>query len=267
MSRSRGRPWKEWFRLGLLPILPTGLVDLAGRTLGTPRHYLERNVMPWMRREFVEAHALRERDLVVLRDVRATSIAHAESIMFLTLPIWSWGGSYMRRPMLAEGVETRSPLLDRRITEFALSRPVHERASASETKVLLRRSMKGLLPPEVLAPRAYRTGTTTAFSRRRTREAFPALITRLFERPLLIADLGMIEPALLEGAARRVMAGEADDTVRVNVFHAMKVEFWLRGLARRADESNGTAHSQTIASTSRSIAASCAGQQPVVGEV
>jgi asparagine synthase (glutamine-hydrolysing) len=267
MSRSRGLRWRSWLRLGLLPMLPTSLADLAGRTLGTPRHYLEREVMPWMRRDFVEAHALRERDLVVLRDFRAASIAQTESVMFVTAPIWSWGASYMRGPLLAEGVETRSPLLDRRITEFALSRPVHERANAAETKVLLRRSMKGLLPPEVLAPRSHRTGTTVGFSRRRMREVLPTLVTRLFEHPLRLAELGMIEPAILERAARRAIAGDIDDTTRVNVFHAMKVEFWLRGLARRGAESNGVSHPPTLASTSRPVAASCAGQPPVGGEV
>jgi hypothetical protein len=89
----------------------------------------------------------------------------------------------------------------------------------------------------------------------------------MFERPLQLAELGMVEPARLESAARRAATGDADDFLRVNVFHAMKVEFWLRGLTRRSAESNGATHPPTIASTSRPIAASCAGQQPAVREV
>ena len=42
----------------------------------------------------------------------------------------------------------------------------------------------------------------------------------------LVADHG-------EGAAR-VCAGESNDFLRVNLFHALKVEYWLRGLESRS---------------------------------
>ncbi len=236
LTRARGRGWRHFLRLGVAPLLPDRFMDavdvMARRDI--PRHYLERHVAPWMQPSFVSAHAIRERDLTLLRGVRTASLAHAESLLFLTLPIWSWGAAYMRGPLLQEGVENRSPLLDRRVVEFALSRPIHERASTYDTKTLLRQSMQGLLPPRVLERRSYRTGSTIGFSRLRMREAYPGLVSRMFAAPLLVAELGMVEPAKLRAEADRVCAGEGDEFLRVNLFNVMKVEFWLRGLETRS---------------------------------
>ena len=228
----RGRGWRHLARASVLPLLPESLLRAAGRWMHRPipRHYFERSVADWMRPEFVEREELRERDLAVLRRVRAKDLAHAESMMYLTLPVWSHGASYMRGALLEEGVEVRSPLLDLRLVEFALRRPVSERASPGETKTLLRKSMSGLLPADVLAPRKFRTGMTYGFSKLRMREAYPALVAQLLSEPLRLADLGMVEPAKLRAAAERCSAGRADEAVQVNLFHAMKVEFWLRGL-------------------------------------
>ncbi|HVX39497.1 MAG TPA: asparagine synthase-related protein [Gemmatimonadaceae bacterium] len=263
-TRARGHGWRHLVRLGVAPLLPTTLLNTAERVLGRdlPRHYLERRVASWMRRDFVDAYQLRERDLDVLTSVRGESFAHNESMLFLTLPMWSWGASYMHGPLLQEGVEPRSPLLDRRVVEFALSRPVAERASARETKILLRRAMRGLLPEHVLEPRPHRTGTTVGFSRMRMREAYPRLVARLFAQPLRLADYGMVEPSILRDEADRVCAGQADEFARVNLFHAMKVEFWLRGLEARS--AAAAAARASSASTSRQFVASCAGQSPAI---
>jgi asparagine synthetase B (glutamine-hydrolysing) len=140
----------------------------------------------------------------------------------------------MRGVLLQEGVEARSPLLDLRVVEFALRRPVAERADWMETKILLRRAMHGLLPESVLAPRPRRTGSTAGFSRRRMREAYPALLKRLFGEPLRLAELGIVDGAALRAAAVRWSDG-GEESERVRLFDAMRVEFWLRGLGRRGE--------------------------------
>jgi asparagine synthase (glutamine-hydrolysing) len=242
LTRSRrSRGLRHLARAGVLPLVAERLVEtaerLTGRTL--PHHYLERPIAEWIRPEFAARHALRERDLVMLRHQRVKHLAHAESRMYLSLPVWSHGASFMHGSLLQEGVEVRSPLLDLKVIEFALSRPISERASAGGTKTLLRKSMHGLLPPSVLAPRRYRTGMTIGFSRRRMREAYPALVSALFAEPLRLADLGMVDPVKLRAAAERCCAGGGDEGLRVNLFHAMKVEFWLRGLDKGGAVSGG----------------------------
>ena len=201
----RGHGWKYLARAGVLPLLPEAVVRagerLAGRRI--PRHFMERPMAPWIRGEFTAAHGLRERDLGVLRAARGESLAQTENILFVTAPAWSWAGGYMRSVLLQEGIEARSPLLDLRVVEFALSRPVTERTDWVETKILLRQAMQGLLPANVLAPRARRTGSTAGFSRLRMREAYPALLKRLFAEPLRLAELGIVDSRALRAAADR----------------------------------------------------------------
>jgi len=238
----QGRGWRYLLRVGVLPFVPGSIVRAGERMLGRklPRHYLERSHTAWVRPDFVAQYRLRERDLEVLESLRGESLAQTETMLYLTMPLWGWGGSFMRGSLLQEGVEVRSPLLDLRVVEFALRRPVAERADGMETKLLLRRAMAGLLPDAVLAPRTHRTGMTVGFSRQRMHEAYPALVGRLFAEPLRLADLGVVDPAALRSAADRYLAGGAGDFLRVNLFHTMKVEFWLRGLEHRDNIGSGT---------------------------
>lgn len=225
--------WRYVARMGVLPLLPDSLVRglerVAGRRL--PRHYMEHPPAAWVRGEFLQAHGLRERALATLRSERGASLAQTENMLYVTAPAWSASGGYMRGALLQEGVEARSPLLDLRVIDFALRRPVSERSGGAETKILLRRAMQGLLPDGVLAPRARRTGSTAGYSRRRMREAYPALLGALFGEPLRTAALGIVdEQALREAAQRWTVRG--DESVRVGLFDAMRVEFWLRGRER-----------------------------------
>jgi len=236
LSRSRqAYDWRDVVGLGVLPHVPDPFVRAIESMLHrrVPRHHLERRLAPWIRPEFATEHSLRERDLSVLGWLKGVSHAHRESQMYVTMPHWSWVASFMRGALLQEGVELRSPLLDMKIVEFGLGRPISERTDGQTTKILLRQAMDGLLPPAVLASRTHRTGTTVGLSRRRMREAYPALVSRIFGAPLLLSELGIVEAAALRSAADTYLAGRGDDFLRVNLFHAMKVEFWLRGLERR----------------------------------
>jgi hypothetical protein len=145
-------------------------------------------------------------------------------------------------------VEIRSPLMDLRIVEFALSRPVSDRADHAGTKHVLRQSVRRLLPAAVLAPRQWRTGVTIGYSRRRMTEAYPRLLGRLFAEPLRLADLGLVDPDALRRGAERWCAGDLNDMLRVNLFNTMKVEFWLRGLGagHRGDVIPSTTHDERM---------------------
>jgi asparagine synthase (glutamine-hydrolysing) len=233
LSRRRAG-WKYLARAGVLPLLPDAVLRASERIAGRriPRHYMEHPAAPWMRPNFVAAHGLRDRALATLRSTRGASLAQTENMLYVSAPAWGWAGGYMRGVLLQEGVEVRSPLLDLRVVEFALARPVAERTDGVETKILLRRAMAGLLPESVLAPRAHRTGSTAGFSRRRMREAYPALFDRLFAQPLRLAELGIVDQAALKAAADR-WATSGDESVRVGLFDAMRIEFWLRGRDRQ----------------------------------
>jgi len=235
-ARSRkGYGWRHLVRTGVLPLVPDPIVRAAEVVLRRriPRHYLERAPSGWVRREFAGTHRLRERELHMLRLGNSSGYAQDENRRYLTLPIWSWGSSAMRGSLLQEGVESRSPLLDLHVIEFALGRPVIERSNGTETKLLLRRAMEGLIPPGVLAPRRQRTGVTLGFSRSRMREGYPALFRKIFDAPLRLEELGIVDGPALRSAADRYLNGDSDDSLRMNLFYVAKTEFWLRGLERR----------------------------------
>ena len=233
--RARGLGKRRVLEAAVQPMLPGWALGAAQAVTGRRlrRHYLERWPAPWVRPQFMSRYALRERELAVLRAPRAHSFAHAETSLYLLMPLWGWGGAYMHRAVLREGVEARSPLLDKRVVDFALRRPVAERSSGRETKRLLRKAMEGLLPADVLAPRRYRTGMTIGFSRARMRSAYPALFAEAFGQDLRLADLGIVDPDKLRAAADG-WRERGDEYERINLFHTLKVEFWLRGLEKRA---------------------------------
>lgn len=234
MARAR-RPlgWRYLVRHALIPLAPMGMLRALSRVVprNVPLHYMEMDRAHWVPDEFVRRHGLRERDLAVLNELAGDTHAQSENMAYVTLPALAWGGAYMRSVLLREGVEARSPLLDPRIIDFALRRPVSDRVSEVETKMLLRTAVKGWVPDDVLASRRFRTGVTSGYSRRRMAESYPGLLDRLFSEPLRVADLGVVDPEALRRAADDWRAGRGDH-FRTELFNTMRVEFWLRGQDR-----------------------------------
>jgi asparagine synthase (glutamine-hydrolysing) len=56
---------------------------------------------------------------------------------------------YVDRMTMSFSVESRVPLLDHRLVDFAFSLPAHEKINGGVTKSILRESVKDLLPPKV----------------------------------------------------------------------------------------------------------------------
>lgn len=273
-KRRRGLP--HLLRHAVEPLLPPAVSGFARAMFGwSPRgHYLERPLPAWIRSDFEARHGLAERDRSFLPSGRARSLADAENRCYLTAPMFAAGASYMSSALLEEGIEARSPLLDRRIVEFALRRPVEERASGAETKVLLRRAAAGLLPEAVLAPRARRTGVTSGYSSREMRRHYPTLFGDVFKSRLLLAELGIVEPEVLRRSVDDYLT-RGGDFVRVALFHALKTEMWLRahlGDVRGSAPPAGRLAAarpvpsvvDSVSTLPRHAAAVCAGQSPVL---
>jgi asparagine synthase (glutamine-hydrolysing) len=56
----------------------------------------------------------------------------------------------MDRATMAHGLEARSPFLDQEMVAFALGLPVSEKVSGGQTKIALKRALKGIVPDAVL---------------------------------------------------------------------------------------------------------------------
>jgi hypothetical protein len=124
------------------------------------------------------------------------------------------------------------PLFDRRVIEFAASRPRWERCSGAETKHLLRHAMRGLLPDHVLASRPTRTGTTRTYFAAAMRANWDALLSAMLESSVL-AELGILNPALMRRASAQYARGERD--IAIDLFLTLQVELWLRTRLRPAE--------------------------------
>ena len=231
-ARPRGGA-REFFRTVIQPNLPAPLHRLAramrgGRRL---RHYLERRMPSWIDAGYLERQGLVERDLESLAGSSSATHAQRELDFYFRCHFLSRAFSQLGTFALSAGVELRSPLLDKRIVEFALTRPWWERSSGSETKTLLRRAMRGLLPPGVLASRPRRTGTTAGYSHSWVRDRFPALLSEMLETPMLLAELGIVEPDALRRASASYRG--YDGYACVNLVNTLRTEMWLRGHSGR----------------------------------
>jgi asparagine synthase (glutamine-hydrolysing) len=187
----------------------------------------------WIRGDFVAEHGLARRQL----DAEAAFAAGgggdaaAETRRSLGNPIVPRVAAGFSAFGLEHGIELRAPLLDRRIVEFALRRPRHERASAGAVKHLLRHSAREFLPSHVLAPRKSKTGVLTDYFARSFRADPDGQVSDIFSRSIL-AERGIVDGAAMQHAwheykTRGVGSGG-------HLFIAFQIELWLSARAPNA---------------------------------
>lgn len=224
-----GRGARNFWRWAVRPALPVPLVAALAhaRGLPAPPHHFDRQVPYWFVPRFLERHGVLERERTAMPPLPRHDRVLEETHAYLRFPYFGRISALLHGFARDEGVELRSPLLDSRVVGFAAERPWSDRADGRETKVLLRRAMRGLLPEALLAPRARRTGVTSAYFLRQLRGPGRRLIEAALRAPRL-ADLGMIDPARLHRAWEHVQANDDAET-GVRIFFTVQAELWLRG--------------------------------------
>jgi asparagine synthase (glutamine-hydrolysing) len=222
------RSLRDLYRWGVRPALPMGIQRAIARLRGhsVPPHYLERFPSAWFRREFFRAHSIFDRERAARPELPASSFVLAESHAYLRFAFYPRIFSHLQTFAAEEGVEVRSPLLDERVVRFAVSRPWSDRVDGAETKNLLRRAVRGLLPERVLAPRAHRTGTTNAYFLREMRSAGWTIAQRVLPDSRLAA-LGIIDPVVLREGWEHLLEHD-DDELAVRAYFTLQAELWVR---------------------------------------
>lgn len=229
----RGRGWRVFAKWAVQPLLPD--FALRAATLvrgGRPLHsQIDRTVPPWIRPAFARRHELGARDRAGTPSSRGLGAGEYETRWYLTHPYLPRVMGTVAEIALGAGVELRSPLYDRRVIEFAVARPRTDRSTGPETKRLLRRAMRGLLPDALLAPRPRRTGTTSAYLARGLRLQHAAAIADLFAAPLALEAAGVVDGAALReawgGYVRRGGGSRG-----VSLLLTLHTELWLRARTR-----------------------------------
>jgi asparagine synthase (glutamine-hydrolysing) len=225
--------FRDFFRWGVKPWLSPRVLDAATMVRrGRRIHGLyERRLPPWTHQRIADTIRSRQRLHVPPRAGRSCWAYEANFYLSSTFLPRAFGAS--AGTTLEQGVELRSPLYDQRIIEFAARRPRQERCSEGETKRLLRRAMRDLLPEHVLAPRPFRTGVSSAYFARETRGRFPSLFDAAGDSWTL-ADLGILEPRAL-ARARDLYLTNLDSEMGLALLCTLQAELWVRAQLHSAD--------------------------------
>ncbi len=121
-------------------------------------------------------------------------------------------------------LDVRYPYLDRRLLEFALAIPIEQKTRPGQTRSLVRRSLRGLVPPEVLDRRS-KAGPTEAFQRALLRER--VWLGELFADPLA-ARLGFLNASCFREELQRARHGLVANPAQLH--RTVSLELWLRTL-------------------------------------
>lgn len=195
---------------------------------GRVRGPMERVAPPWIPTAFLAQHHVAERCFTRGPDAQpGRDAADRETRFCLTHPFFANVNAAMAGYALQHGVELRSPLLDRRVVDFALTRPRNERNHAGDQKRLLRAAMRGLLPESVLSPRRGKTGTLrTYFAYHMCNEGLARL--RAIQHRSLLAENGIVEPRAFAAAIDDFANRRAAYPHMEALFCTLRAEQWLR---------------------------------------
>jgi asparagine synthase (glutamine-hydrolysing) len=120
------------------------------------------------------------------------------------------------------GTQVTYPYLHRPLVEFSLAVPMARQVNPGETRALMRRALRGVLPEKVRTRRR-KKGPSEAMCNAVARE-WPRLQTLL--RDARICQHGYFEPAPLLGIMDATRHGRAQHTFLLG--RALALEFWLR---------------------------------------
>ena len=220
---------RQLWKVAVQPGLSPGMHALAERVRGGKRlhKYLERTLPKWIEAGFAERYGLAELAKSPVRRRRGESVSACETQWHLRTPwvpaILNWTASVG----LEEGLEVRSPLYDRRVIEFAATRPREERSQGGETKRLLRHAMRGLLPDHVLASRTHRTGMTSGYLDRSMRSGLVPLLNEAFGKDSALAESGIVDVQQLRRSTTHYLRRQ-DASTAVELLMTLHAELWLR---------------------------------------
>jgi len=227
-----GSGFRSFFRSAMQPLLPDVLLRGAGTLRGGRplRGQLQRPLPEWIDRDFVRRTGLIERERLHTPKRVGPDRAAYETEWYLSHPYFPRAFACVHGFALEHGVEVRSPLYDGRIVRFAAGRPRSERSQGTETKRLLRRAMRGLLPEQVLARRAFRTGSSEGYFARSMRQTFAPYLGQLIDGAMCLAQMGIVNPSILRKRWDEYVRRGGGE-VGVSLFLTLQAELWLRSRA------------------------------------
>lgn len=203
-----GLLWED----GIVPSLPLRLQLLLDRRA-------HKKVPPWINEEFVKRFGLRERrfDTADVFGFKLPS-GRNQALGYLSVVKLVAKTSYRSRGV----IEVSHPYMHRPLVEFIHAIPVQQQIRPGQTRSLMRRALRDLLPQKVLNRKTKR-GPDEATLRAIAQE-WPRL-QQMFINPRAHA-CGYVDGKKLLAAFERARHGQAD----TNLFLMISLELWLRSL-------------------------------------
>ena len=153
--------------------------------------------------------------------------------------------TYTDKMSMAAGVETRVPLLDNEVVDFAAALPNSLKQRGRESKWIFKKAMEPILPKDVI----YRpkTGFGAPLRQWINHELRPVVDDLLSATSL--RSRGLFDPTAVETLVNRTRRGEIDGSY--TVFSLLCIELWFRrfideagDVAFSADDSKGNEFTQ-----------------------
>lgn len=214
-------------RYGLRPLLPSSLGALAAATRGQDRP--ARLLLQPALARVLRRHTRRSAAAELRRPVASEREAHLQGLL---QPGYQSTLELADRAAAAFGLETRYPFFDRRLIEFCLGLPEEQKFAGGWPRLLLRRAMEGVLPPEIQW-RTTKANLSPNFLRRLRDVDLAGL--ECFDHPGLATYLrtGRVREML----ARHGGQTGGDDATReaATLFRATILAEWLRSLTSKIE--------------------------------
>jgi asparagine synthase (glutamine-hydrolysing) len=209
------QPWIQLLWQSAIDVLPSSLGQYFAK---------EAKIESWIRKDFAKRTrmAIRQSDvdehfgvwLPTRRSYIAGVLVMASNLAKLTPPIQAIE-------------EARYPFLDQTLIEFILSIPASQLLRPGERRSLMRRSLVGIVPQEILSRRTKQLGVRTPML---VLGKYWDELQRIYQMSLS-SRLGYIDEAQLLKMVCDARAGKSVSLVRV--LWTISLEYWLRDLAAR----------------------------------
>ena len=195
-----------------MPLLPRGVQAVCKPTIKMP---------PWFDQEFVRRSNLRERMLGAPEGFGFRLPSRRNMFAGLSSVVRGFPRYNIRE---FRCIEMSHPYMHRPLVEFLLAIPLDQKLRPGESRSLMRRALRDILP-EKIAKRRGKRGPDEAISRALARE-WPSL-RQLFS-DARVCSRGYMRPHKLLSALDRARHGAEKQTFAL--LNTISLEFWLRSL-------------------------------------
>jgi asparagine synthase (glutamine-hydrolysing) len=214
-SLVKRRPWIRLLWQSSIGALPAFLGQYAVK---------EARIEPWIRKDFAKRTRLAIRQIDVDEHFGLwlpTRRSYIGGVQLMACKLAKF------TPPVSALEEARYPYLDQNLIEFILSIPAVQLLRPGERRSLMRRSLAGIVPQEILSRSTKQVGARTPIL---VLEQHRDEIQNIFEAPLT-SRLGCLHGDRFLKVISDARAGETVPLVRV--LWTISLEYWLRDLAGR----------------------------------